>query len=58
MSSRIRAVELRKCAPGLLNAHPGLQDRILLNYTRIENAHKVCKKFFDFFVMYRRPAHF
>jgi len=28
--------------------HAGLQDRILLNYTRIENAHKVCKKTFDF----------
>jgi len=25
-----------------------LQDRILLNYTRIENAHKVRKKTFDF----------
>jgi len=44
MSCRIRAVEHRKCAAGL----PGLQDRILLNYTRIENAHKVRKKTFDF----------
>jgi len=33
MSCRIRAVEHRKCAAGLAGAHPGLQDRILLNYT-------------------------
>jgi len=33
---------------GLSDAHPGLQDRILLNYTRIENAHKVRKKTFEF----------
>jgi len=32
----------------LVGAHPGLQDRILLNYTRTENAHKVRKKTFDF----------
>jgi len=25
---------------GLADAHPGLQDRTLLNYTRIENVHK------------------
>jgi len=48
MSCWIRAVEHRKCAAGLSNAHPGLQDRILLNYTRIENTHKVRKKTFDF----------
>ena len=42
MSCRIRAVEHR-CAAGLADAHPGLQDRILLNYTRIENARKVRK---------------
>jgi len=48
MSRRIRAVEHRKCTAGLSDAHPGLQDRILLNYTRIENAHKVRKKTFDF----------
>ena len=42
MSCRIRAVEHR-CAAGLADAHPCLQDRILLNYTRIENAHEVCK---------------
>ena len=34
MSRRIRAVEHRKCAAGLTAAHPGLQDRIVLNYTR------------------------
>jgi len=43
MSCRIRAVEHRKCAAGLSDAYPGLQDRIMLNYTRIENAHKVRK---------------
>ena len=48
MSHRIRAVEHRNCAAGLSDAHPGLQDRILLNYTRIENVHKVRKKTFDF----------
>jgi len=48
MSCRIRAVEQRKCATGLTDAHPSLQDGILLNYTRIENAHKVRKKTFDF----------
>jgi len=48
MSCRIRAVEHRKCAAGLANAHPGLQDRILLTYTRIEYAHKVRKKTFHF----------
>jgi len=48
MSRRIRAAEHRKSAAGLAGAHPGLQDRILLNYTRIENVHKVRKKTFDF----------
>jgi len=48
MSCRIRAVEHRKSAAGLAGAHPGLKDRILLNYTRVENAHKVRKKTFDF----------
>jgi len=48
MSCRIRAVEHRKSAAGLSSAYPGLKDRILLNYTRIENAHKVRKKTFDF----------
>ena len=32
MSRQIQAVEHR-CAAGLAGAHPGLQDRILLNYT-------------------------
>jgi len=41
----------------LAGAHPGLQDRILLNYTKIENAHKVRKKTSDFF-MCRSPANF
>jgi len=48
MSCRIRAVEHRKCAAGLDDPHPGLQDQILQNYTRIENAHKVRRKPFDF----------
>jgi len=48
MSYRIWAVEHTKSAAGLAGAHPGLKDRILLNYTRIENAHKVRKKTFDF----------
>ena len=47
MSCGIRAVE-RRCAAGLAGAHFGLQDRILLNYTRIENVHKVRKKTFHF----------
>ena len=46
MSRRMRAVEHRKCAAGLAGAHHGLQDRILLNYIRIENAHKRHKKTF------------
>jgi len=48
MSCRIRAVERRKWAAGLAGVHPGLQDRILLNYTGIENAHEVRKKTFNF----------
>jgi len=48
MSCRIRAVEHRKCAAGLAGAHPDLQDLILLNCTRIGNAHNVRKKTFDF----------
>ena len=46
MSRQIRAVEHRKCAAGLVGAHPGLQDQILLTHTRIENAHEVHKKTF------------
>ena len=48
MSCRKRTVEYRKCAAGVAGAHPGLKDRILLNYTRTANAHKVRKKTFDF----------
>ena len=52
MSCRIRAVEHRKSASGLAGALPGLKGRILLSYTRIENAHKVRKKTFDFCYSY------
>jgi len=45
-------------AGGLTGAHPGMKNRILLNYTRIENAHKVRKKTIDFVVIYRTPANF
>jgi len=55
MSCRIQAIRHR-CAAGLANAHPSLQDRILLNQIRIENVHKVRKKNFHFFVMYKSPA--
>jgi len=44
ISCPVRAVEHRKCASGLAGAHTSWQDRILLNHTRIENAHKVRKK--------------
>ena len=44
MSCRIRAVEHRMCAAGLADAHSGLHDRIILNYTRIDNAHEVLRK--------------
>ena len=57
MSCRICAVEHRANAAGLAGAHPGLKNRILLNYTRIENAHKVRKNSFDFAVIFRSPAH-
>ena len=50
MPCRIRAVEHRKCAAGPASVHPGLQGRILQNYTRIENAHEVRKKTFNFFL--------
>jgi len=33
---------------GLAGTHPGLQDGILQNYTRIENAHELRKKTFNF----------
>jgi len=45
----MRAVEHRKCAAGPAGAHPGLQDRILQNYTRIVNAHEVHKKTLNFY---------
>ena len=48
ISHWIRAVEHRKCAAGVSNAHPDLQNPILLNCTWIENAHKVRKKTLDF----------
>ena len=41
MSCRIRADEHRVSAGGLAGAHAGMKNRILLNYTRIANAHKV-----------------
>jgi len=56
MSCRIRAVEHRVSAGGLAGAQPGLKNRILINYTKIENAHKVHKKTFDFVVIYGTPA--
>ena len=58
MSCQIWAVEHRVNAGGLAGAHPGLKNRILLNYTKIENAHKVRKKAFVFFCVYRSPANF
>jgi len=48
MSFRIRVVEHRKCVAGPVGAHPDLQDRILQNYTRMENAHEVRNKTFNF----------
>jgi len=56
MSCRIRAVEHKVSAGELAGAHPGLKNRILINYTRIENAHEVRKKTFDFVVIHRTPA--
>ena len=59
MSCRMRAVEHRNSAAGLAGANPGLQDSILLNYTRIENAHKVAYvSKLSIFVMYRSTANF
>ena len=59
ISHGIWAIEHR-CAAGLTCTRYGLQDQILLNYTRIENAHKVCKKPYRFFAMYvqRCPVNF
>jgi len=47
MFFRIRAVQ-RRWAAAMAGAHSKSEDRILLNYTRIENAHKVRQKTFDF----------
>ena len=44
----LRVVEHRKCVTGPAGAHPGLQDRILQNYTRMENVHELRKKTFNF----------
>jgi len=41
----------------LAGTHAGLQGRILLNYTIIENAHEVSKKT-SFFVMHKSPYNF
>ena len=41
VSSNTSKVEHGSSAAGLAGARPGLRDWILLNYTRIENAHKV-----------------
>jgi len=48
VACRLRAVKHRKSAAGLAGAHPGLQGRILLNYTRKEKPHKIRKKTLDF----------
>jgi len=48
MSCRIRAVEHRKCVVRPAGVHPGLHDRILQNYTRIENTYEVRKKTSNF----------
>ena len=53
MSRRIRALEDKRCAAGLACTHSGSQDRILLNYTRMENAHTARKKTFVFCYVYR-----
>jgi len=45
----VRAIyNCKRCAAELAGAHPGLQDWILLNYTRIENADKLRKKILVF----------
>ena len=56
MSRRIRAVERRKCAAGLAGAHLGLQDIILLNYTRIAS-HALCRTLFVWRLTLARPSH-
>jgi len=44
----ISEAQWRGWAAGQAGAHSGMENRILLNYTTIENAHKVHKKTFDF----------
>ena len=53
MSCRIQAAEHRKCTAELTGAYPGLQDRILLKDTKIENVHEVRKKTFNFRYVWR-----
>ena len=48
MPCRIQAVEHRKRVAEPAGAHPGLQDLILQNYTRIENAHKYARQLYIF----------
>jgi len=48
MSCPMRVVERRKSAAGLAGAHPGLKDRILLKYTRTENAHNCARNLWIF----------
>jgi len=56
MSCRIQAIEHRKSTTGLAGTRPCLKNRILPNYTRIENAHKAHKKTFDFLLCIDRPV--
>jgi len=55
MSHRVRTGKHR-CAAGMAGAHPGLQDRILLKYTRIENGHEARKKTFVFFYYVQKSS--
>ena len=54
MSCRIRAVEHRKCVAGPAGAHPGLQDRILLNYTRSRMRMKYARKPSIFYYVWKQ----
>jgi len=58
MSRRVQALGRRRYAVGLACTHSGLQDRILLYCTRIENVHKVRKKTFVLCYVYRSPENF
>jgi len=44
MSCRIRAVKYKTCVARPADAHPDLQDRNLLNYTRMGNPIKHARK--------------